>query len=439
MVERRGITIMHRLSLLPSGPYLPTASELHRAAECVAPWALGLPEAEEEPGEWAEMGRHLHEVAEEICAYKGERLPLLGANKIIGQHIAEAVKVDVLLLKQGADGVFYIEQGLQWRPGFPDDEARLVTRAPGERERGWFSGTADLAYVRADGVLVVIDWKFGERTRWIGERAKDHAQLWTLALALATALGIRGSSENVIVARVEARHVNADGIEVDGHDLTQGMIDAWADTLRTLARRIDTATDASPKLSAACGRCRAKEACPAWNALEQAILGEICDQGAEAFLRPPTSPHEVRLLYHATEAAESAVENWEQWVQAWCLVHPEGVEIGLGLKLQSREKASRAVVQTSEAMALIEEVAGTGAIEVKRKSSIGVIEKAVKEAAGAGITSRSDRDKARRAAVESAIARLVEGGAIQEKGAKWGVVVRRSDGTETVWKGNEEE
>jgi hypothetical protein len=428
---------MRRLDLLPSAPFYPTASELHRAAECVAPWALGLPEVEEVPGEWTEMGRHLHEVAEEICAYKGERLPLLGANKVIGQHITEAVKADTLLLKRGADGVFYVEQGLQWRPGFPDDETRLVTRAPGERERGWFSGTVDLAYVRADGVLVVIDWKFGERTRWIGERAKDHAQLWTLALALATALGIRGSSENVIVARVEARHVNEDGIEVDGHDLTQGMIDAWADTLRKLARRIDAATDAAPKLSAACGRCRAKEACPAWAGLLMDIMAH--NSATASLSGPPQSAYDVRLLYHAAEAAKSAIENWEQWVQAWCLVHPEGVEIGLGLKLQARERASRAVVQTSEAMALIEEVAGAGAIEVKRKSSIGVIEKAVKEAAGAGITSKSDRDKARRAAVDSAIARLVEGGAIQEKGAKWGVVVRRSDGTETVWKGNEEE
>jgi hypothetical protein len=430
---------MRRLDLLPSKPFYPTASELHRAAECVAPWALGLPEADEAPGEWAEMGRRLHLLAQGLADGSNPPLgfPYSEKETPVVAMLNSAIVADFAAAKRGQS--WFVEQGLQWRPGFPDDEARLVTRAPGERERGWFSGTADLAYVRADGVLVVIDWKFGERTRWIGERAKDHAQLWTLALALATALGIRGSSENVLVARVEARHVNEDGIEVDAIDITQGMLDAWADTLRKLARRIDAATDAAPKLSAACGRCQAKEACPAWNALEQAILGEICEQGAGAFLRPPTSPHEVRLLYHATEAAKSAVENWEQWVQAWCLVHPEGVEIGLGLKLQARERASRAVVQTSEAMALIEGVVGAGAIEVKRKSSIGVIERAVKEAAGAGITSKSDRDKARRAAVESAITRLVEGGAIQEKGAKWGVVVRRSDGTETVWKGNEEE
>ena len=46
--------------------------------------------------------------------------------------------------------------------------------------------------------------------------------------------------------------------------------------------------------------------------------------------------------------------------------------------------------------------------------------------------SKSDRDKARKA-VEDAFVRLTEGGAILEKGARWGVSVVRSDGSETVW------
>lgn len=35
---------MRRLSLLPSAPFYPTASELHRAAECEAPQVLAMTE-----------------------------------------------------------------------------------------------------------------------------------------------------------------------------------------------------------------------------------------------------------------------------------------------------------------------------------------------------------------------------------------------------------
>jgi hypothetical protein len=437
---------MHRLDILPSKPFYPTASELHRAAECVAPWALGLPEAEEAPGEWAEYGKRMHGIAETVA----RNIAFVATTESEAQvlrYLQEAIALDRCAVRMvpgspASSDPWLVEQGLQWRPGFPNDEARLVTRAPGERERGWFSGTVDLAYVRADGVLVVVDWKFGERTRWIGERAKDHAQLWTLALALATALGIRGSSENVIVARVEARHVNEDGIEVDGHDLTQGMLDAWADTLRKLARRIDVATDAAPKLSAACGRCRAKEACPAWQALEVSVFAEVSGNNMEALIRPPVNSSDVRALYHATEAAKSAVENWAQWIEAWCLVRPEGIEIGLGLKLCASEVGEDRVITTPEAMDAIERELGPGVVvsETKRKTTLKAIDASVgKRPAIADIKSSHDRKVARERAIESVRARLGELGAIRRKGSRWGVVVRRSDGTETVWKGNEEE
>jgi hypothetical protein len=419
-------------------PFYPTASELHRAAECVAPWALGLPETEEAPGEWAAFGRRMHEAAERLA--KPFTLPAeyndLPTSMM--SHVEAAIEADRAHVGGRWDKLM-AEQGVAWRPGFPDDEAKLVQREPGERLRGRFSGTVDLAYVRADGVLVVVDWKFGPREHINGEPAQDSCQGFFLALALCTALEIRGSSSGVVVARFERRMVREDGIEVDAHDITQSELDAWAKTLAGLARRIDSTVDAAPKLSAACGKCRAKQGCPAWGALEVSVLAEVDGGNVEALCRPPMSQGDARALYYAIEAAEGAVANWREWVRAWCLLHPEGIDIGLGLKLKAGEKSSRAVVQTVEAMTLIESVAGPNAIETKRKSSLGAIEKAVKEAAGAGIVSKSDRDKARKKAVEDAFARLTEGGAILEKGARWGVSVVRSDGSETVWMKGEEE
>lgn len=432
---------MRRLDLLPSAPFYPTASELHRAAECVAPWALGLPEVEEAHGEWAEFGRQCHRVAEmlacgSIAAAIDEASPL---SKMPWADVQDMLHRDVDDAREPSRKL-YVEQGLAWRPGFPDDEAKLIQREPGERLRGWFSGTVDLAYVGTDGVLVVVDWKFGPMEHVRGEPAQDSCQGFFLALALCTALEIRCSSPSMVAARFERRMVREDDIEVDGHDITQGELDSWAKVLAGLARRIESAEGATPKLSAACGKCKAKAMCPAWLELGARVWQEVGGDISIGLAGPPMSQEAARALYHAIEAAESAVGNWREWVHAWCLLHSEGVEIGLGLKLQAKEKASRSVVQTTEAMDLIESVAGPNAIEVKRKSSLGTIEKAVKESAGAGITSKSDRDKARRVAVDSAFARLTEGGAILEKGARWGVSVVRSDGTETVWmKGQEEE
>ena len=434
---------MRCLELLPSTPFYPTASELHRAAECVAPWALGLPEAEESPGEWAEFGRRMHGFAEALAEDRRGAPPRNRANDgspgtgedAIWWHLRDHLDGDYQAHRSASP--WLVEQGVAWRPGFPDDEARLVQREPGERLRGWFSGTVDLAYVRADGVLVVVDWKFGPMEHVRGEPAQDSCQGFFLALALCAALEIRGSSAGVVVARFERRMVREDGIEVDGHDITQGELDAWAKTLAGLARRIDSAVDAAPKLSAACGKCKAKQGCPAWDALEAAIFGEVAGESWQCLLKAPKAPADVRVRYHAAEAAEAAAERWKDEARAYLMTHSEGVEIGLGLKLRAKQSGHKAVLQTKESMALIESVAGRNALLTR--SNLGAIEKAVKEAAGAGIVSKSDRDKARRVAVENAFARLTEGGAILEKGARWGVSVVRSDGTETVWMKGEEE
>jgi len=428
---------VRRLDLLPLAPFYPTASELHRAAECVAPWALGLPETEEAPGEWAAFGRRMHEAAERLA--KPFTLPAeyndLPTSMM--SHVKTAIEADRAHVGGRWDKLM-AEQGVAWRPGFPDDEAKLVQREPGERLRGRFSGTVDLAYVRADGVLVVVDWKFGPMEHVRGEPAQDSCQGFFLALALCTALEFRGSSAGVVVARFERRMVREDGIEVDGHDITQGELDAWAKTLAGLARRIDSAVDAAPKLSAACGKCKAKQGCPAWDALEAAIFGEVAGESWQCLLEAPKAPADVRVRYHAAEAAEAAAERWKDEARAYLMTHSEGVEIGLGLKLRAKQSGHKTVLQTKESMALIESVAGRNALLTR--SNLGAIEKAVKEAAGAGIVSKSDRDKARRVAVENAFARLTEGGAILEKGARWGVSVVRSDGSETVWmKGQEDE
>jgi hypothetical protein len=421
---------MLRLDLLPSAPFFPTASELRRAAECVAPWALGLPETEDAPSEWADFGKVHHEQAQDI-ANGDETIPDVGLTSVaIFRHLQEAILEDRRACKPWLSGTgsrcWWVEQGIKWRPGVLEDEAEFCERQPGERARGWFAGTADLVYVRHDGVLVVADWKFGPREHVNGEPAKDSCQGFFLALAFCTALGITGSSGAVVVARFERRMVSSEGIEVDAHDITWGELCAWRDTLAGLAKRITSAVDAAPKLSAACGHCKAKDECPAWGALDLELTYSAMAVGRAIVGAPDTQ--EKALAYHlAAERAEAYAVQWKRLRDAYVLAHPEGVVIGLGLKLKAIPSKDREVLDTLEGLDAIERIV-PGGVLFERKAGIGTIEKAI--AAGvdkANLHSSSDKKKTKKAELERIFAELTAAGAVVDKGKKLTVRVVRSD------------
>ena len=429
---------MRRLSLAPSQPYYPTASELYLAAECVAPWALGLPESEDAAGEWAETGRRCHRIPELIVdGYVAQAIVESAALKYAWSDVQDAIKADRDAAKciDWPDGVrvtVRAEQGIKWRSDGFASEAQFAQRAPGERIRGWFAGTADLAYVRHDGVLVVADWKFGPRTRFIGERAKNHRQGWFLALAFATALEVAGSSRDVVVARFEARHVSENGIEVDGHDITQGDLDDWAATLAGLAKRITGAVDAMPRISAACGHCKAKAECPAWDVLETQAMTEMVDVYSgqvDALCRPPQGPDDARVLHYAIEQGEHLTAEWKKWRDAYVLVNGP-VALGMGIQLEAKPTSKRIVLDTPEAMDAVESVAGKAAIVVQRSATCDSIKKAVRDATGEDIKSTADRNKAKKAAEEQAFAALIAAGAIRESGKTYTVREVRAGETE---------
>jgi Protein of unknown function (DUF2800) len=426
---------MRRLDILPSAPFFPTASELLRAAECVAPWALGLPVSEDAAGEWAETGRACHRIPELLVdGFAAQAFVESTALKYAWSSVQDAIAVDRSNAKcfEWPDRIrvtVRAEMGVAWRSDGFASEAKFVQRAPGERMRGWFAGTADLVYVRHDGVLVVADWKFGPRTKFVGERAKNHRQGWFLALAFATALEISGSSRDVVVARFEARHVSDSGIEVDGHDITQGELDDWAATLMGLAKRITDGVDAAPRISAACGHCKAKDACPAWTSMTRHVGLEIGGSTAVSLYMPPTSPDDVRVLHRAIEAGEHYVEEWKAWRDAYVLVNGP-VSLGMGIQLEAKPTSKRSVVDTPEAMDMIESVAGKAAIVVQRSATCDSIKKAVRDATGEGITSTADRNKAKKAAEEQAFAALIAAGAIRESGKTYSVREVRAGETE---------
>lgn len=384
---------MRRLSLLPHGPYLPTASELHRARECLAVWAYGLPESEESAGEWAETGRRCHRIPELIVdGYVPRAIVESAALKYAWSDVQDAIRADRDAAKciDWPDGVrvtVRAELGIKWRPGALEDEALQCKRAPGERLQGWFSGTADVVHVRHDGVLVVADWKFGPRAKYIDAKAKNHAQGWFLALAFSTLLEITGSSDEVVVARFEARYVGVDGIEVDGHDITWGEICEWRDVLAGIAKRIETQENALPRITAACERCKAKAACPAQVALEVELLARA-SKDALALDEPPQTAEEARQYSIAIDKLKSMLDTAKEQYGAYLVLNKEGVSVGLGMRKIARVVSKPVLSPSDVCTARIRDRFGEAAFA--SKPSLGRIEAAVRARPSLAFTDLSD-------------------------------------------------
>ena len=389
----RTVATMRSLPLLsPSKPGYPTASELYRARECIAPWALGLPE-ERTPNEYAERGRMCHTIADMLVC--GNTAATIQASESVAGVAWSAVQDMIHADQSNAKCIVWpdnirvavrSEVGIRYRPGYPD-VAEFVEREPGQRFEGWLSGTADLVYVRANGVLVVADWKFGRKDQCepidgCGDEDDGNLQLLFLALAFATALEITGSSEGVIVARIELRFVDEDGMHVDGRDVTWGELCAFADELGALAERIDAGGSSLPRdpfewTSHACNRCASKAHCPAPKTIGQSLL-EAATKHVESMLSgPPRDAEHAREYRDGIKALEMARDDLEERYKAFLVQNPEGVPIGLGMREVARKVERPNLVLTEAAQAAIRAKYGEGAFV--SRPSIGRI-RAVKKA-----------------------------------------------------------
>lgn len=402
---------MRRLDRLDTSPEFPTASELYRAGACVAPWGLGLPR-EEQNSEWTERGRQLHWWAEQAALGVLHEHPAAPPeyHAALG-WIMPALDVDRELAKRvawpdGCEALIRPEIGIKWRPTALLPEVALCERQPGERLRGWFSGTADLVFVDNDGVLYVVDWKFGPREPYMGERANVSAQGAFLAMAFAELLGITGSSSCVVVARFERRMVSAEGIEVDAYDYTQGDLDAFAEALAGLADRLRRSVGVLPTVNHGCGRCSAKAACPAWQAMRAEVDRRAREDLAGAFDgEAPTTAKVARACHLATKVMEERLPVLKGLRDAYVLAKGP-LDLGLGVRLEAKPRRQTELLQTPDALDVIEDVVGAGAVELVRKSGLGRVRKAI-NARFATIKSKADRDKAKAALLAELEARGV--------------------------------
>jgi hypothetical protein len=250
-------------------PRCPSASRIPLAEHCVYPWTSGASWPEKGPRTPAQRyGDAFHALAEAIAR---EIEPGEGVIDLEGKAAAVAEKHGLtpteertLLSDAGhifdtiaADRVRGPRHAEVAAAFDPYTGTRRMLAAVDRSERGEMYARADLVFWREDGALVVRDWKTGERAK--GTAPRDTPQLRALAVAFCRPT----SDAPELCVRIEVAHVDEEGIEVVGDDLTADDLRETEAKLLDLADRL--ARPPAPVPGPWCERlyCPMRATCPA--------------------------------------------------------------------------------------------------------------------------------------------------------------------------------
>lgn len=404
-------------------PPCPTASKLALAFACPASVILqhGVPD---EPSPDAEWGRLVHAGAEALANDMPLETACDVAFRAVGREefgvrarlFATLNQIAIVLNVDRLDGPreWHVE------PGYAYNLRTGAVRGPFKREPGdaggpWeVPGSADLVFRRADGVLVVADWKpdMGKTAR-VGSMAEDHHQLYFLALC---ASRVHGAGAGV---RVELRYYSEDGVRIDGAELDEADLALFEADLLSLAKRLAEYPVPVPGWHCEGRHCRARATCPATTAIVGASA--LAPVLPELVRRMPSDDDEYRALYTLLRAIDAWTPEARRRLDAYVLARPDGVEVAPGVKVKAiPQKQGAEVVDTPEALEKLKDKALSitrsaadvgnmlaALFESKCTTGLGRIDKAVRVATG----KRGNDLKKARAAFR---AELAEAGVIRE-------------------------
>lgn len=224
----------------------------------------------------------------------------------IDDEMAQAVQVCIDYVRDTLDdGMLLVDQSVDYSPylGLPDGEAY---------------GTADVAYLRPDGELVVLDYKHG---RGVEVDATENPQIMLYALGTLNALNAIGMADDVISVRL-----------CISQPRVKAAVSEWRTTVvELLAWAAGPATDAvvKVKVEAAapvltpgekqCKFCRAKATCPALRGVVHDTVYDDTAASPEEFgmvddntVMSPQTPQDAARL----AACLSKVDMIEDWCKA---------------------------------------------------------------------------------------------------------------------------
>lgn len=350
---------------------LPTASQLDLADACLYPWTSGIEWARSWSNEHANEGTQVHTLAAALAV--GDPVQLAG----LPESVVEAVLKVADILEGDAEAgsvVLAVEVGFAFDPV----TGRMRYADPDEeRDPELLYGHADIVLRRADGTLVLRDWKTGARA--MRKRVEETKQLRFYAVGAAE---IWGATEVV----VELAHVGQGRLWIDRGLFDAMDLGAHRGWLRALPARIAEGR-ALPVLGRHCRDyyCPAAGSCP--------MAGELVRKVAEVVELPTPEANAIASDEMAADvlsrvaiaeaylaALKSAAEAYVQG-RGVPVVGPDGTRWGL-----VEHDGNESVQLTEEAERVLEEAGLAAAVELERSTSKAAITRAARALGQRGFT-----------------------------------------------------
>lgn len=361
--------------------FLPTFSRFDVAQRCVFPWTSHLRWPKRPDSDFAGFGRAVSEASECLAVWghapydaviernglgDSDRRKFLSAIAHVAELLADEACTDRWRKAEVALAYDVVTAtAREVRKAHPRDYSDQRPRE--------LAGTPDLVRLRADGVLVVRDYKTG-RYKW-GHRPGDTPQLRALGLSAARAYGHR-------LVVVETVQVDDDGLRPLEDELDDFELAVVAGELRQVYERIQGPPE-PPKPGHWCrgGYCPLVASCPATERTLAAI------SSASELKHPLTA--EIASAAHAAyalerlAAAEMAIDTIRHAVEEYARAHGP-VPLANGKMWGAVQSDGRESVDLSVAGAveLVERHLGAfgAASAIDRKTSKSALEAAAKAA-----------------------------------------------------------
>jgi hypothetical protein len=357
---------------------LPTASEHPRVIEC--PASAALPQVHVETPQ-ANLGTAVHAFMRR--AKEVGRDEALAEVPDDAEHRAFCEQIPVEDFPQGGSP----ELSLAWN--HRTDKARFLgtDRNYSTVSEDEYCGTADLAG-SIDGVALIEDYKTGR----VYEAAKDSAQIKTLSLLQARAIGASDAIGRLRYLRDDGSY-HVDEAEFSPFDLAE-----HAETLRKLPKeiaraRLQVSMGEVPDVSNGpwCRYCPAAPACPAKTALARNMGADIIGIHGRLTQLTPTEGGEVyaRALVYRDMLSE-VIENLRDLARIRPLPLPDGSE----LREVSEKAPTRIVGDVAEKVLreLYGDEIAKNAIEVERRTSFAAIKDSLRAVAKPGALAKLERE-----------------------------------------------
>jgi hypothetical protein len=387
-------------------PYLLPAASHHELTEyCVYPWNGGVRWPERGPMAPAQRyGVAFHEGAADVL--HGFPEPVVNVVELgkrwelpegeLRRLSSAILRLAVVLEEDGFTGDATVAYGAE--TGFAYSTTTGRTRPCADRKEkapDEIYGAADLVFWRADGRLVVRDWKTGEKAR--GKRPGETRQLRFLAMAASHVL-------NASEVRVELAFVDEDADEVVGDDLDALELGAVEGELAELVERLEAPP--APKPGPWCERyfCPLRAVCPATLA---AMAGIEANLERFPLLGALDSPEHAAFIRHRLPVLRDLLDQREEDVQAFARRYgPLPVEGQADVVWGPREHEGRERIEaTPEAVRIVRERLGAkGADEALEVS----VSKASLERGAKVVINEANGGKVPRGAMKATMEPLLE-------------------------------